>query len=248
MTDGRVSPVGPARGLVDAAAHAFVEDLAHPELTPEDAHHLVRVVRLRDGDPVSVSDGAGQWRTTVLRGTARGAAGDVTLEPTGPVLLDERPRPPIAVAFAVPKGDRPELVVQKLTEIGADEIIPMLTARSVVRWDDARARRHHARFVRIAHEAAAQSRRTWLPTVSPIATFETVVARPGAALAAPGGSGWPSVDAPLILVGPEGGWSDDERRRARIVVGLGPHVLRVETAAIVACTLLVAARARSVNT
>lgn len=246
MSAGRSGPTGPAPALVESAAHAFVEDVEAPALSEDDARHLLRVLRLRDGDTVSVSDGAGRWRVALLRHGAHDSTNGAGLEPASPVVVERRTTPELTVAFAVPKGDRPELVVQKLTEIGADEIIPMVTARSIVRWDAARAAKHHDRFVRIVREAAAQSRRVWLPSVSPITPFATVAARPGAALAVPSGA-WPDVDQPVVLVGPEGGWAPEELASARHVVGLGPNVLRVETAAIVACTLLVAARARSVN-
>lgn len=247
MSDGRSGPPRRDRALVESAAHVFVGDLELPVPSTQDAHHLERVLRLRDGEPVTISDGRGRWRTGVFRMAGRAGPSSPWLETTGPIVEVARPAPLVAIAFAVPKGDRPDLVVQKLTEIGADELIPMATARGVVRWDAERAEKHRQRFVRIAHEAAAQSRRTWLPVISPLSPFGAVAARPGAALAAPGGTP-PGIETPLILVGPEGGWSDDELAAARSVVGLGPHVLRVETAAIVACTLLVADRARSVNT
>ena len=168
------------------------------------------------------------------------------LAPAGPVLTSVELRPAVAVAFAVPKGDRPELIVQKLTEIGADVIIPMMTARSIVRWDAPRSAKRGERLSRVAREAAMQSRRTRLPVVEPLTPFSHVVARPGAALAAPGGA-WLGVSTPLVLIGPEGGWSPAELDAAPVTVGLGDRVLRAETAAIVACTLLVAARARSVD-
>ncbi len=231
-------PNGPPSQLVESAAHVFVADLEEPVLVDDDTHHLGRVLRLRDGEVVTASDGEGRWRQCVF---ARG-----TLEPTGPVLTSVHPRPAIAVAFAVPKGDRPELIVQKLTEIGADVIIPMMTARSIVRWDAPRARKHGERLSRVAREAAMQSRRTRLPLVEPLTSFIEVVARPGAALAVPGGAS-PTVSTPLVLIGPEGGWSPAELDAAPAKVGLGDQVLRAETAAIVACTLLVAARARSVD-
>src|SRR5438874_13471201 len=112
--------VGPAR--VGAAAHAFVPTLDKPVLAPEDRHHLERVLRLKRGDLVTVSDGAGGWRPCAF-----GAA----LAPAGPVQHEPAPSPPITVAFGVLKGERPELVVQKLTEIGVDRVVPMTTARCV---------------------------------------------------------------------------------------------------------------------
>ena len=237
-TPATPEPAGPPPQLVESAAHVFVADLEEPVLGDDDGHHLGRVLRLRDGEVVTASDGEGRWRPCVF---ARGA-----VEPTGPVLTSVQLRPAICVAVAVPKGDRPELIVQKLTEIGADVIIPMMTARSIVRWDAPRARKHGERLSRVAREAAMQSRRTRLPLVESLTSFAEVVARSGAALAVPGGAS-PTVSTPLVLIGPEGGWSPAELDAAPASVGLGGHVLRAETAAMVACTLLVAARARSVD-
>jgi 16S rRNA (uracil1498-N3)-methyltransferase len=141
----------------------------------------------------------------------------------------------VTVAFALTKGDRPEWVVQKLTEIGVDVIRPFVAAHSVVRWDADKASAHHARFERVAREAAMQSRRAWLPRVEPLASFGEAVAGvgPAAALAHPGGEP-PKLDRPALLVGPEGGFSEDEVSCGLPAVGLGPTVLRAETAALAA--------------
>jgi 16S rRNA (uracil1498-N3)-methyltransferase len=216
-----------------AAAHAFVADLEVPELAAEDRHHLERVLRLRAGEDVTVSDGAGRWRL------CRFAA---ALVPAGEIVEDERPSPPVAVAVALTKGERLDWAVQKLTELGVDMVVPFTASRSVVRWDEARARHHVERLRRIANQAAMQSRRTWLPVVDELRSFAEVAARPGAALAEPGGSP-PSLERPVVLVGPEGGWAEDEAAGGLPRVSLGPTVLRVETAAVAAGTLLCALRA-----
>ena len=88
-----------------------------------------------------------------------------------------------------------------------------------------------------------QSRRSWLPEVAALAPFRDVAELPGAAIADPGG-GPPTLDHPTVLIGPEGGWSDEERQCGLPAVGLGIHVLRAETAAIAAATLLGALRSR----
>jgi 16S rRNA (uracil1498-N3)-methyltransferase len=223
--------VGPAR--VGAAAHAFVSTLDKPVLAPEDRHHLERVLRLRRGDLVTVSDGAGGWRPCTF-----GPA----LSPSGPIEREPSPTPPITVAFGVLKGDRPELVVQKLTELGVDRVVPMATARCVVQWEGERAARHTDRLRRVSREAAMQARRAWLPKVDDVRAFAEVAAWPGAVLAE--GEGDPvSLDRPVVLVGPEGGWAPEESAAGLPKVALGPHVLRAETAAIVAGALLSARRA-----
>ena len=91
----------------EAAAHAFVVDLDAPELSDDDRRHLERVLRLRPGQDVTVSDGAGRWR--------RCRFGD-PLEPAGGVVEDERLSPPVAVALSLTKGERLDWAVQKLTE------------------------------------------------------------------------------------------------------------------------------------
>ena len=215
-------------------AHAFVEDLGAPALSPDDRHHLERVLRLRAGDPLTVSDGAGG------RLACRFGPG---LEPVGEVETMSRPNPQVTVAFAVVKGQRPEWAVQKLTEIGVDRIVPLLSARSVVRWPAGEAGAQVARLRRVAREASMQSRRVWLPVVEVVTPFEAMAAEPGAALAHPGG-GPPSLEHPVALIGPEGGWDEAELAGSRaVLVGLGPSILRTETAAVVAGTLLCALRA-----
>lgn len=216
----------------------FVADVERPVLDDADRHHLARVLRLRPGDPLTVADGAGRWRPCRFAGEP---------EPDGEVEVDERPAPPITVAFAPVKGDRPEWVVQKLTELGADRVVPFLAARSVVRWEGDRAARQVERLRRVAREAAMQCHRAWLPEVADLATFADVAALAGAAMADRGG-GPPSLHRPVVLVGPEGGWSDDERAARLPAVGLGPHVLRAETAAVAAAGVLGALRAGLVTT
>ena len=221
------------RQLRDAAAHVFVADLAEPELVVDDRRHLERVLRLRAGEGITVSDGAGRWRRCRF---------DDTLEPVGDIEHDERPVPPVTIAVALIKGERLDWAVQKLTELGVDRIVPFGAARSVVRWDAGRAAQHLERLRRIARQAAMQSRRTWMPAVDELRPFADVAAEAGAALAEPDGDA-PSLDRPLVLVGPEGGWTEEEASAPLARVGLGPTVLRAETAAVAAGTLLCALRA-----
>jgi 16S rRNA (uracil1498-N3)-methyltransferase len=219
-----------------AAAHAFVANLSVPVLDEAELHHLRRARRLRDGTVITVADGRGAWRPVVL---------GAVLEPCGPIARDPAPHPVITVAFTPVKGNRPEWVVQKLTELGVDRIVPLRSARAVVRWDDERAGRQTERFCRIAREAAAQSRRTWLPEVTGLVDVAIALCWPGATLAEADGPR-PRLAHPVVLVGPEGGWSAEELEVADAAgvprVGLGPHVLRAETAAVAAGALLAAER------
>lgn len=217
----------------------FVDDIDEPRLRDEDRHHLERVLRVRTGESIVVSDGAGRWREARLLG----AGG---LELVGEARSVERPSPSITIAFAVTKGERPELAVQKLTELGADRIVPFAAARSVARWDGDRAAKHVERLRRIAREAAMQSRRAWLPEVADAVSFAEATALPGASIADVDGAP-PTLARPTVLVGPEGGWSEEERSCGLAAVALGPHVLRAETAAMAAAALLAGQRARLVG-
>jgi 16S rRNA (uracil1498-N3)-methyltransferase len=232
-----------------ASAMVFVSDPEAPMLTQGDAHHLFDVLRLRPGEVVIVSDGRGAWSPCRTASDAAGrgwrqADPASLLIVDGPVVRRPRVAPEITVAFAPTKGDRPEWVVQKLTELGVDRIVPLRTARSVVRWESGdRGQRAVAKLTRVAREAAAQCRQPWLPEVGPVLPLEALAALTGLAprLACPGG-GAPTLDHPVVAVGPEGGWDPDELARFGPSVGLGPTVLRAETAAVAVGTLLCALR------
>lgn len=224
--------------LRTSRAHAFVADLADPVLEPDDAHHLMRVLRLRAGEPVTVSDGRGGWRLCEWAGAG--------LSPVGEVASVAPLAPPITIAFALVKGDRPEWIVQKLTELGVDRIIPLATDRSIVRWDAAKAVLQCARLARVAKGAAMQSRRVWLPAVGPLTGFSEAASWSGAARADPGG-GPPSLARPAVLVGPEGGWSEAEQAADLPTVGASDAILRAETAALTFGVLLTALRVTMVR-
>lgn len=208
--------------------------MSQPVLDGDDRHHLERVLRVRVGDLVTVADGAGAWRCCMLAAAGR-------LEPGGEVCHVPPPAPTLAVAFAVTKGDRPELAVQKLTELGIDRMTPFHAQRSVARWEGDRAARHVARLRRVAREASMQCRRTWLPVVDELADLRVLLGAPGVALADPAGAP-PTLAHPTVVIGPEGGFTDDERALASANVRLGPLVLRAETAAIAAGALLAGLR------
>jgi len=230
-------------GTVRAAAHVFVDDLDAPVLGDDDAHHLSRVLRLRAGEVVTASDGAGRWRACAF------ADGPV-LEVAGEVVVEPVASPAIAVGFALTKGERPEWTVQKLTELGVDRILPLAAARSVVRLEGDRAAAQHRRWEKVAREAAMQSRRVWLPVVEPIAPVAGVLGGASVAISEAGGEP-PSLSYPTVLVGPEGGWSDEELAAADAWntprVGLGALVLRAETAAIAVAALLCGLRSGTVR-
>jgi 16S rRNA (uracil1498-N3)-methyltransferase len=221
--------VNPA--LRSSAAHVFVASVEVPEPSPDDLHHLVRVLRLRDGEVVTVSDGVGAWRVTELAGGA--------LVPRGEVQRVEAPQP-CTIAAAIPKGDRLEWMVQKLTEVGVTEIVLVHCARSVVRWDGDRAAKQLARLQRVAREAAVQSRRVWLPTLRGPVPFAEAAMIPGVVLAEPDGQ--PGIAASAVIIGPEGGFSAEELSLPLARLRLVDTVLRVETAAVVAASALLTTR------
>ena len=221
--------------LRHSAAHVFVDQLDTPTLGDDDQHHLGRVLRLRDGESVTASNGRGQWRACVWRNGA--------LEVAGEVVASAPPSVRCAVAFTPVKGDRNEWAVQKLTEIGIDEVIILApTQHSVVRWSDADKQLRKLRVV--AREAAMQSRRVWLPSVVGLAALHEVCAGDGAAVADPDGVAL-HAGVSLVVVGPEGGFAEEELPAGVPRVQLGDTILRAETATLVAATLLVARRASS---
>jgi 16S rRNA (uracil1498-N3)-methyltransferase len=154
------------------------------------------------------------------------------VEIDGEVEVEPAPEVELTVGFALVKGSKPELVVQKLTELGIDRIVPFAAARSVVRWDEAKSARAHERLVATAREAGMQSRRARLPAVVPPGSFAGAVAVGGAVIADRSGRPVGREDH-AVLVGPEGGWETAELGAAD-AVSLADHVLRAETAAIVA--------------
>ena len=217
--------------LRTSAAHVLVADVAVPAPPAEAMHHLVRVLRLRDGESVTVTDGNGRWRECVLAGAS--------VEPTGDARIADRREPTLTVAVAPPKGDRLEWLVAKCTEVGIDRIVLLDAERSVVRWKGDRADKQLDRLRRIVVEASMQSRRVWLPELSgPVPAIEVL---PSSAVAEPGGEPV-AAGVATIAIGPEGGWSPAELATAAATVSLGDQILRVETAAIAAAVLMVNAR------
>jgi 16S rRNA (uracil1498-N3)-methyltransferase len=233
-----MSPGGPDPVLVSASAMVFVDDLSAPQADRAAVHHLVDVLRLRSDEVVIASDGAGSWVPCRLAGGPDGA-----LVPDGTVRVDPAPEPMITVAFVPTKGDRPEWVTQKLTELGVDRIVALMSRRSVVRWQGERGDKAVERLRRVAREASAQCRRSRLPEVTGVVDLDGLVALVGTAvcLAEPGGRP-PDLGCGVVAIGPEGGWDDAEKERFGAGIGLGPTVLRSETAAVAAGTVLCALR------
>ena len=226
------------------------------ELNREEAHHARDVLRLKVGDAVELFDDAGN----LARGTIEqsDASAVVAL-----VALVERAgaRPTstgITIASAVPKGDRADWMIEKLSELGVHRFVPLATARSVVH---PAGRNKRDRWLRIATEAAKQSRRAGVMSIDELTALDKVVAiNPGALLLDIDPQA-PSLHDHLqyqpsnlqsqltLLIGPEGGWTDEEVARMRAAgltgVRLTATILRVETAAVAAAAIVATWRARS---
>lgn len=224
-------------------------------LRDDEAHHARRVLRLDVGARVTAFDGRGSvWHARIVEMTKQHAV----LEPEEALAREPEPRPRVTLAQGIVKGDRMDWIVQKATELGAARLLPLRADRSEVRLDEDRAGRRAERWRRITIEAAKQSERAWLPEIAaPLSLRDALAALDGPAVALLERSDRPARDAlaalgPVgrvtVFVGPEGGWTAEERDalRAAGVAGLslGRHVLRAETAAlaaIVAVTLFVEA-------
>jgi 16S rRNA (uracil1498-N3)-methyltransferase len=224
-------------------------------LTGAEAHHAATVRRLRVGEEVTVGDGRGAWLT--------GAATSVSPREVV-VRIAERadaaaPAPRIVLVQALAKGDRDELAVQAATELGVDEIVPWQAARSVSRWDAAKAEKGRARWASIAREAAKQAHRAWLPDVAPLTATVALAARAAASrvlvLEPTAGDALTAVDvAPsdasdiVLVVGPEGGIAPEElaalESAGARLVRLGDTVLRTSTAGPAALAVVSAALGR----
>ena len=160
--------------------------------------------------------------------------------------------PAVTVVQALPKGERGELAVEVLTEVGVDRIVPWAASRSVASWKGERALKSHAKWVATAREAAKQSRRGWLVDIAPLTTtagLAPIIAEadlalvlheeattPLAALSVP------EVGRVVVIVGPEGGVSAEElaafEQAGASAVRLGAEVLRTSTAGVVAVAAL----------
>lgn len=209
-----------------------------------EGRHAATVQRLRVGEALVLTDGAGAWTL----GTVEEVRRDALLVRPGEIRQDPPPPLRIVVVQALPKGERGELAVDLATEAGADGIVPWAAARSIARWDRDKATRGVEKWRATARSAAKQARRRYVPPVDPLAGTAQVVERISAATLALvlhesateplTGLDLPAAGELLLVVGPEGGVSPEELTAftgagAR-AVRLGREVLRSSTAAAVA--------------
>ena len=219
------------------------------ELDDAQAAHARKALRLREGDAVELFDGAGG----VAEGRISALGPRLVVAVTGRRTVP-RPTPTLDLAAAIPKGDRAATLIEAAAQLGVDRLIPLVTERSVV---DPGAKKRQ-RFERIAADAARQSERAWVMAVDPPTDLPALLRRadhdlkllcdvPAEAVqplqgAGEAGARMAEARRALVLVGPEGGWTADERRAAAAAGCLAwtfsDNVLRVETAALAAAAIL----------
>jgi 16S rRNA (uracil1498-N3)-methyltransferase len=223
---------------------------AGDEVTVEgdEAHHAVAVRRLRAGERVVLTDGAGTTVTCEVATTGKRMFTVTAME----IASTPEPLPAVTVVQALPKGDRGELAVEMLTEVGVATVVPWAAARSVAVWRGERATKSLSRWRSTAREAAKQSRRAWFPEVAELASTDDVARMvAGAGLAVvlheEARAGLADLPVPVdgrivVVVGPEGGLTDEEvatfAQAGAQPARLGAEVLRTSTAGVAAVAAL----------
>jgi 16S rRNA (uracil1498-N3)-methyltransferase len=226
------------------------------ELPPDTASHLARVLRARSGDELIMFNGDGREFNGAIE-AVRGSRVSASVGDSRPVDRES----PLAITLVqcVPRGDRMDFIVQKATELGVARIVPVLSQRSVVRLDKAQAESKATHWRAVAVSACEQCGRNRLPTIEAAQPLLNYLGEPSPGTgprlvlepeSAPShaeaqdtrvGAAGPIVDAE-IAIGPEGGFASDELEAFRVAgfsqIGLGPRILRAETAAIAAVVWL----------
>jgi len=238
--------------LVDRAR---LVDTARVRLDGPEGRHAATVRRLRPGERIDLTDGAGL--VTECRVTSAGRD-ELQLDVVAHREL-ARPQPRLTVVQAVPKGERGQLAVELLTEVGVDVIVPWSAARCVTVWRAERGARSLAKWRSTSRAAAKQARRAWLPEVTALAGTAQVADRLRAATlglvldeAADQPIGTfdpvPGTGEVVLVVGPEGGITEDElavfAAAGAHCCRLGPTVLRTSTAGVAATAALLSRTAR----
>ncbi|WP_379135132.1 RsmE family RNA methyltransferase [Paenibacillus sp. sgz500958] len=224
----------------------------------EDARHIAKVMRGKEGDKLIVSDGVAREALVEI---ARIEIGEITATVLEPLEMTHEATVKVTVAQSLPKGDKMETVIQKCTEIGAVAFVPFLSERTIVQYDERKESKRLERWRKISKEAAEQAHRNRVPAVhSPLSwkkllqsfkdygavyfcyekeeglQLRSAVAPWTAALTTE------SEHSVLVVVGPEGGFSEGECREAEeagaVSVGLGRRILRCETAGMVAAACI----------
>ncbi|MCK8825151.1 16S rRNA (uracil(1498)-N(3))-methyltransferase [Fuchsiella alkaliacetigena] len=236
--------------------HFFVEadniDQEQVVITGDDVAHITKSLRLESGDQLSVADGEGNKYLVEIVETKPEL---VITEIKEELEIKVEPELEVTILQGLPKSKKMDLIVQKCTELGVAKIIPLETARSVVKLKPKKAQRRCQRWQKIAEEAAKQSGRAKIPQIGELRDFsqaQTLIEEYELVFLA-----WEEEEAVtlqnalkglsfpqkiLIIIGPEGGFSAQEVAQAKRwgakVVSLGPRILRTETAAIATLSML----------
>lgn len=214
----------------------------------EDYHHIIRVMRMKEGDEIVCVTQDGKSALSVIAEiTDEIIIAKVVKWEDGSTELPVQ----VTIASGLPKGDKLEWIIQKGTELGAHEFVPFLAARSIVKWDEKKSAKKVERWQKIAKEAAEQSYRSKIPVVSAPVTLQALLKRAEGfdvllvAFEEEAKQGEASVLAQslreikpgqsiLIVFGPEGGITSNEievlTENGFLACGLGPRILRTETA------------------
>ncbi len=218
----------------------------------EESHHIIDVMRLQNGDSVTVFDGTGK----VYEGTIASTEGRRVVINVSKIKAADRKRTVnISLAQAIPKKDKMDLIIQKATELGVDEILPVESARTIVRSKGERRQHKIERWQKIVVEASKQCGRTELPKVREIVRFDAILDYiPKCDLAIMPSLSKKSISLKsalknagrpkkvLAIIGPEGGFSEDEIagacEKGAVLVSLGNLILRSDTAAIATLSII----------
>ncbi|CAM3945012.1 16S rRNA (uracil(1498)-N(3))-methyltransferase [Lederbergia lenta] len=218
------------------------------EITGDDYHHIVRVMRMKMGDEILIVTNDGKVATASIEQVT-----DVSVEASVTSWEEESKELPVQIVIAsgLPKGDKLEWIIQKGTELGASEFVPFIAGRSIVKWEEKKAVKKLERWNKIAKEAAEQSHRQILPSVHAPLSFKELIQlgeqceRKIVAYEEVAKYGEQSNFAEalnktepgnkvLLVFGPEGGMTEKEANELHahgfILCGLGPRILRTETA------------------
>jgi 16S rRNA (uracil1498-N3)-methyltransferase len=218
----------------------------------DDARHITRVMRMREGDEVIACDGLGQsWLVRLAEWQADRVVGTILRR------MDESVEPAVKLTLvqSLPKGDKMDLIVQKGTEVGISVFQPLVTARTIVEYDEKKEAKRRERWQRIVKEAAEQAHRARIPEIRTSQSFDVwlssldgfdLVLMPYEREERQGIrevlARFPQAGSIAIVIGPEGGFDREEVERAKAfgveTVSLGPRILRTETAGLVTATAI----------
>jgi 16S rRNA (uracil1498-N3)-methyltransferase len=213
-------------------------------LDGDEGRHAITVARVRVGETLSISDGAG----LIVSGAVVSIDGTVLTLEVATAQRHPAPVPELWLAQALAKGDRDELAVQAATELGVSGVIPWAAERSITRWEGPKADKGRVRWASIVREATKQSIRPYVPAVEAISTTASLAKRPGLVLVLEPTASTRLTEVALdadqitLVVGPEGGVSPRELdvlgAAGAVAVRLGAEVLRTSTAGPAALAVL----------